>query len=342
WVASAGRRTGRGLRGASPYGIYALLTAAAVAPVAGPSLGATGEFAAVLDQLGGMGTNHLADVLSNTAGRLRESGTDPSAEQWRDAVADAVHARLEAADTADSAVLRAEIAELLRSVNGIGEALSSSSEHARELHQEIIGALAVLGGEFDEMKGILTDVRQTLAESTHTLSEVQRDLLATRGRHRRQSDLTHRFLVAVARTRQWLRPDAADRDHRVGGDTEADTGHGAEVPCPYPGLASFRAEDADWFHGREDLVAELVARLGEQLDGGPALTVVGASGAGKSSVLRAGLIPAVGDGALPVAGSRDWPRIVLTPGRKPLAELAARVAEPAGLDASAVAASLRR
>ncbi|WP_198009062.1 nSTAND1 domain-containing NTPase, partial [Saccharomonospora saliphila] len=269
WVADAGRRTRRGLRTASPYSIYAFLTAAAVAPIAGPSLGATGEFAAVLDQLGGMGTNHLADVLSGTAERMRERGEDPSEEQWRDAVAEAVLARLDSAD-ADAAELRAEIATLLHAVNGVEEALSASAEHARELHQEIVEAIAVLGGEFDEMKGMLADVRQTLAESNRTLSDMQRELLASRGTHRRQSELSHRLFVAVSKTRQWL---------RAGADTGPASGAGpAEVPCPYPGLAEFRADDAEFFHGREDLVARLCAALAEQLDGAAPLMLVGASG----------------------------------------------------------------
>ncbi|MFB6893423.1 helix-turn-helix domain-containing protein [Kitasatospora sp. NPDC056327] len=73
--------------------------------------------------------------------------------------------------------------------------------------------------------------------------------------------------------------------------------------CPYPGLASFRAEDERWFHGRERARAELLGLLGERLTdrGGPVL-VVGPSGAGKSSLLRAGLVPALRRGALPGLG----------------------------------------
>ena len=59
------------------------------------------------------------------------------------------------------------------------------------------------------------------------------------------------------------------------------------VPAPYLGLAAFQPEDADRFFGRERLVDELVARLARS----GFLVVFGASGAGKSSVLRAGLVP---------------------------------------------------
>ncbi len=54
--------------------------------------------------------------------------------------------------------------------------------------------------------------------------------------------------------------------------------------CPFKGLAPFEASDADYFFGRERLVAEIVARL----VGARVLAVVGPSGSGKSSVVRAG------------------------------------------------------
>jgi ABC-type phosphate transport system ATPase subunit len=69
------------------------------------------------------------------------------------------------------------------------------------------------------------------------------------------------------------------------------------VPCPYKGLAAFQPEDAEFFFGREELVASLVARLAEA----QFLGVIGPSGSGKSSVVRAGLLPALWRGACPAA-----------------------------------------
>jgi ABC-type arginine transport system ATPase subunit len=60
------------------------------------------------------------------------------------------------------------------------------------------------------------------------------------------------------------------------------------------------------------------------------LLVVGASGSGKSSLLRADLLPALAEGALPVPGSGTWPWLLLTPGSQPLTELAVQVARLAG------------
>ncbi len=88
-----------------------------------------------------------------------------------------------------------------------------------------------------------------------------------------------------------------------------------EGVCPFKGLASFEPVDAEYFFGRERLVAELVARL----VGAGFLGIVGPSGSGKSSVLRAGLLPALAGGVLP--GSESWRRLLLRPGERPLEEL---------------------
>jgi WD40 repeat protein/DNA-binding SARP family transcriptional activator/ABC-type phosphonate transport system ATPase subunit len=85
--------------------------------------------------------------------------------------------------------------------------------------------------------------------------------------------------------------------------------------CPYKGLATYDIEDAEYFFGRERLVAEVVARL----VGAPLLGVVGPSGSGKSSVVRAGLLHALAGGVLP--GSDRWGRVLIRPGEHPVSEL---------------------
>jgi len=103
-------------------------------------------------------------------------------------------------------------------------------------------------------------------------------------------------------------------------------GAGSDVGCPYPGLAPFTVEQAAWFFGRDRLTAILVSRLDACLaEGGPVM-VVAASGAGKSSLLRAGLLPKAAAGALTPAGSRHWPQVVFTPGAHPLRQAAAALA----------------
>ncbi|MBG0854387.1 hypothetical protein I2W78_21740 [Streptomyces spinoverrucosus] len=95
--------------------------------------------------------------------------------------------------------------------------------------------------------------------------------------------------------------------------------------CPYPGLAAFSAEQAQWFFGRDALVAKLLVRLDACLAMGGALVVVAPSGAGKSSLLRAGLVPEIARGALP--GSASWPRLWLTPTARPMAALGSCLSE---------------
>ncbi|MBW4718406.1 serine/threonine-protein kinase [Saccharothrix obliqua] len=97
---------------------------------------------------------------------------------------------------------------------------------------------------------------------------------------------------------------------------------GAPPVCPYPGLSGFERSDADVFHGRDHVVSDLLVRLAEQLDTGEPVVVVGASGSGKSSVVRAGLLPALAG----EASEQEWPQVVLTPGRDPVGGLAAAMA----------------
>ena len=84
---------------------------------------------------------------------------------------------------------------------------------------------------------------------------------------------------------------------------------------PYLGLLAFDAASADRFFGRERLVADLVVRLGKEGTGSRCLVIVGPSGSGKSSLARAGLLPALRQGAVP--GSSDWFITTLTPGQDP-------------------------
>lgn len=68
---------------------------------------------------------------------------------------------------------------------------------------------------------------------------------------------------------------------------------GSDAVCPYRGLAAYDVADAQYFFGREVLTEQLMVRLAERLVGAGMLMVVGPSGSGKSSLLRAGLIPAL-------------------------------------------------
>ncbi|MGO9597505.1 MAG: tetratricopeptide repeat protein [Isosphaeraceae bacterium] len=99
--------------------------------------------------------------------------------------------------------------------------------------------------------------------------------------------------------------------------------------CPYRGLEVFDVEHAPFFFGREALTEWLVVALRASPSGqeNRFLAILGASGSGKSSLARAGLVAALERGALD--GSGEWPIVVLKPGRDPIESLAVALA---GLD----------
>ncbi|HEX4704030.1 MAG TPA: AAA family ATPase, partial [Pseudonocardiaceae bacterium] len=103
------------------------------------------------------------------------------------------------------------------------------------------------------------------------------------------------------------------------------------APSPYVGLATFQPADADRFFGRERLVDELADRVAQR----PVTTVFGPSGSGKSSILRAGLIPRLSD-----RQHGEWPVLLMTPGEQPMVECAAQLARLLGMPAGTVLADL--
>jgi hypothetical protein len=108
-------------------------------------------------------------------------------------------------------------------------------------------------------------------------------------------------------------PDGA-REEPPDGDTAASGEHDR---APYAGLAAYRSGDSQWFFGRERVIDDLVGRLADRRF----IAVFGASGAGRTSLLRAGLVPRLESGHRRV--------IVFTPGPRPMEEIAVRLARPA-------------
>jgi basic membrane lipoprotein Med (substrate-binding protein (PBP1-ABC) superfamily)/energy-coupling factor transporter ATP-binding protein EcfA2 len=102
-----------------------------------------------------------------------------------------------------------------------------------------------------------------------------------------------------------------------------------EAVNPFKGLRSFREDDAQDFFGRDSLVSDVVRRISE---GDSLVSLVGPSGSGKSSVVHAGLIPALRKGAIP--GSDQWLIAHMLPGANPFIELEAALSR-SRLDGSA-------
>ena len=101
-----------------------------------------------------------------------------------------------------------------------------------------------------------------------------------------------------------------------------------ETAAPYPGLRSFTETEAPRFFGREHEVAALWTKLGRRR----LLALIGPSGAGKTSFVRAGLVP---------ARPRGWAAIVSTPGTSPFLSLAQSLATELAGDAEAMRELLR-
>ncbi|MEE1835052.1 nSTAND1 domain-containing NTPase [Streptomyces sp. SP17KL33] len=126
---------------------------------------------------------------------------------------------------------------------------------------------------------------------------------------------------------------------------EQPPGEGSPLPggvCPYRGLASYRQQDARWFFGRERSTDALVEQLRAAGRTGGLVMLVGASGAGKSSLLNAGLVPALRSGALefdsgqgsarlgsavPAGVRRGGEVLQLVPGADPVGELTRHIPE---------------
>jgi WD40 repeat protein/serine/threonine protein kinase len=92
-----------------------------------------------------------------------------------------------------------------------------------------------------------------------------------------------------------------------------------DIPNPYLGLQAFQESDSANFYGRTDLINQLLSRLNNSSDGNRFLAVIGPSGSGKSSVVKAGLIPALRNGGL--SSSTNWFITETTPHSNPFSEL---------------------
>ncbi|WP_416968647.1 hypothetical protein [Streptomyces sp. 4F14] len=127
--------------------------------------------------------------------------------------------------------------------------------------------------------------------------------------------------------------------HYGDGTTAYDDTLSAVDECPYPGLKAFDRESARWFFGRVGLVAELGRTLATCLDEGTPAAVVAPSGAGKSSLLRAGLLHELAKGRM-LPGAQYWPQLLLKPTEDPVGQLAEACARLTGTEPAAVHAAL--
>ena len=179
--------------------------------------------------------------------------------------------------------------------------------------------------ELGQTAGLVTELER-LVEANPFQERLRGQLMLVLYREGRQADAlqAYRDAHALLRDELGLEPSRSLQELEraiLTHDASLDAVRRSAAPeasvsvCPFKGLAAFELGDARFFCGRERVVDDLVARLAD----GTLVGIVGPSGIGKSSVLRAGLLQALASGALP--GSESWSTVVLRPGAHPRAEL---------------------
>jgi WD40 repeat protein len=136
-------------------------------------------------------------------------------------------------------------------------------------------------------------------------------------------------LYDLRQWKKWWTEARAARTAPSASDEAGGSPQPASIPattCPYQGLAAFETADQDRFFGRTRAVKELTALITKVRTTDPGIVLLTApSGAGKSSLLSAGLVPALSSGALDSSdgeGDKGWVPARMTPGSDPMAELA--------------------
>ena len=334
WVLGVSGKGMRSVREIPPPALLGLLCAAALSPllVAGAGLGAVAVAGSgVLSSVGGgVLTGIITDALDRAKGKRASTPIQLDSE-----IADEIRRMIDAQD-ANARALRAEIAAMLEEIDAGGTVLRAAMEEADErVRGEVIAAMEVLSSSFSETRFLIGDVMRAAAEIQKNLDTQGADIRAVIEQNDRQSTdirLVREDLAAIARRSR------AEGLTREPGDGDGPRWAGG---CPYRGLLPFEETDAEVFYGRERLTAELAVKLGTSMTRGGLVVVTGASGAGKSSLLRAGLLPMLARGQQ-IDGSERWARITMTPTKDPLTELASRLAALGGGAAEVVRNGLAR
>ena len=318
WLLRTARNGRHELRDIGAPAVLPLLCAAAFGPALadGPGSAADGlgsaAGAAGIGVLSTVGAGVLADLLDGAAGRAQSAHRpgDPASQipprpdlapmsrslerEIRRSVAEVLAAR----DT-HAEELRSDIAMVMREIDAGGTVFRAAIEAGdEELEREVLAAFEALSAEFGDMAFMLADLARAAGEIQDSLAGQDAEIRAASEQVGRQSAdvrmIREELSVIEQRTRQWLAEPADPGPRWTGG-------------CPYRGLLPYGRDHEAVFFGRERLTAELAGKLA----GTPIVMLTGASGAGKTSLLQAGLVPALARG-VQVPGSSSWPVVSLS------------------------------
>jgi len=323
WLLRTARSGRHDLRGISAPAMLPLLCAAAFAP----ALADAGDPAPGLARIGvltSVGADVLAHLLGKASSRIRSASMDaPDLIRSLEAeISRAVGEVLEAGGQ-PAGQLRSDIAMVMREIDAGGTVFRAAIEAGdEELEREALAAFETLGAEFGDMAFMLADLARAAGEIQDSLGGQDAELRAASERAVRQSAdvrmIREELAVIEQRAGQWQPEPAAPGPRWDGG-------------CPYRGLLPYDQAYAAVFRGRERLTAELAGKVAST----GIVMVTGASGAGKTSLLQAGLVPALARG-VQVPGSPTWPVVSLAVTTRPLTDLAAGLAALDDRDPAAI------
>ncbi|WP_248958460.1 nSTAND1 domain-containing NTPase [Sphaerisporangium perillae] len=273
-ITSAGTR----LTQMAPNTILALLAASACTElVFSDTPEAVGQ--ATTGLLAGMGGNYLAAITERTAARLRrQRRLDGPA--LTAALAQAIERDLRSPAMGEN--VSTELAAVLRQLDLAQETLTGLvAAGSARVTEETLAAFDTIRTEHAEFGFLLTELTQASARATAELT------------HLRQAQDDQRRELERDESERWTQARLLGQVHDLVAGMAAEqpepravTGAGQ---APYLGPRTFTEADEVLFHGREPVVAALAERLGDQ----GILVVTGPSKSGKTSLLRAGLLPSL-------------------------------------------------
>jgi WD40 repeat protein len=340
WLLRSARNGRHELRGIQAPAVLPLLCAAAFGPVLGDAADVAGvPVSARVRVLSSVRADALSGVLDDAVARARSAhapGT-PSRGDLQREISRGIRQALEVAE------VRSDVAMVLREVDAGGTMLRAAIEAGdEELEREVLAAAEAVSARFGELEFMLADLARAAGEIQDSLRRQGAELRAAGEQARRQSAdvrlIREELAVIEQRTRQYLTVPAGlegPGDERSGLEGAGEAAPRWSGGCPYRGLLPYDQAHEPVFFGRERLTAELAGTLAET----GLVVVTGPGGAGKTSLLQAGLLPALARG-VQVPGSSGWRQVSMTPGPDPLTELAASLALLGGGDAAEIRRSL--